>query len=147
MPLSSGTQIASFQLPIPSDRRLVSSTPDSAIRSPPVIPMSIAPSAHSTGMSSVRRNVTSIGISRTRANKLRSCRRYLSPAALSISDAISARRPLLGMPMRRLSVMEGVGSRLSAIGRQQYVRETSLSCRQPIADSRERYFFPRRFFV
>lgn len=35
-------------------------------RSLPVMPRSIAPSAHSTGMSSVRRNVTSIGISQTR---------------------------------------------------------------------------------
>ena len=43
-----------------------------AIRSLPVMPMSIAPSAHNTGMSSVRRNVTSIGMSRTRAKRLRS---------------------------------------------------------------------------
>ena len=55
--------------------------PLSAIRSLPVMPMSMAPSAQSTGMSSVRRNVMSIGISRQRANRLRSWRRKLRPAS------------------------------------------------------------------
>ena len=82
MSLSSGTQNASRQLPTPSASRVTSSAPTSSTRSPPVMPRSIAPSAHRTGMSSVRRNVTSIGMSRTRANRLRSSRRNLSPASM-----------------------------------------------------------------
>ena len=72
MPLSSGTHIASRQLPMPSGSRVSPRRRSRQSRSPPVIPMSMAPSAHSTGMSSVRKNVTSIGMSRTRANRLRS---------------------------------------------------------------------------
>src|SRR5690606_17697964 len=40
----------------------------------------------------------------TRANKLRSCRRKLSPACLSSSPANSDNRPLLGTPMRKLLI-------------------------------------------
>ena len=101
---SSGTHSASLHLPMPRSSRVITSAPDSATRSLPVMPMSIAPSAQSTGMSSVRRNVMSIGISPTRANRLRSCRRKLSPACLSSSAASSLSRPLLGTPMRRFDI-------------------------------------------
>ena len=82
-------------------------TPLSATRSLPVMPRSMAPSAQRTGMSSVRRKVTSIGMSRTRANRLRSWRRKLRPACLSRSPASSLSRPLLGTPMRRLDMLGG----------------------------------------
>src|SRR5262245_58210038 len=101
---SSGRHSASLQRPMPSASRVSTSAPDSATRSLPVRPMSMAPSAQSTGISSVRKKVMSIGISPTRAKRLRSCRRKLRPACLSNSAASSLSRPLLGTPIRSLDI-------------------------------------------
>ena len=62
------------------------------------MPMSIAPSAHSTGISSVRRNVMSIGISLTRANRLRSCWRKLKPGLLQQFGGLFRQAAFAGDP-------------------------------------------------
>ena len=102
--LSSGTQIARRHLPTPSCNRSSRSTSASATRSLPVIPMSNAPSAHRTGISSVRRKMISTGISLTRANSDRFCLRNFSPAFFSSCSETSAKRPLLGNPILRFVI-------------------------------------------
>ncbi len=98
---SSGTQMANRQRPTPSLMRTSALPPDSSKRSLPVIPMSIAPSAHRVGISSVRRKINSTGRPLTRAKSPRLCRRKLNPACFSRSPAMSLRRPLLGKPNRK----------------------------------------------
>jgi hypothetical protein len=63
---------------------------------------------HAIGLiaqASVRRKITSAGMPRHRANRLRSLRRKETPASLRRCAEISARRPLLGTPIRSSGVL------------------------------------------